>query len=71
MPVASAPVAAKAVPPVSALYHFRSAPVAVKLATVGVPLQKVRAEAVGAFTVFTVTTKEVLGLSQPFCVCVT
>jgi hypothetical protein len=57
--VVIAVVAVNALPPVAAAYHCKSVPVAVKLATVGLP-QKVCAAAVGAETL-NATLTAVLG----------
>ena len=63
MPEVNAVVEDKAVPPVAVLYHFNAVPVAVKSATVAL-LQKDWALAVGAATVFIITSTIVLVLSQ-------
>ncbi len=58
----------KAVPAVSAVYHFRAVPVATKLATVA-ELQNACAVAVGAAVAFIVTATVVLALSTELIVC--
>ena len=60
----------KGVPPVASLYHFKTVPVATKLATVAEP-QKFWALALGSEFPFTVTPIDDLVLSQPFRVCET
>ncbi len=63
-------VAAKAVPPVDALYHFKAVPVATKSPTVAA-LQNDCVDAVGIGVTLTVTATVVLELSMEFNVCET
>ena len=63
MPVASAVVDAKAVPPVAAEYHWILLPVATKLATVAAP-QKLCADAVGAVGLSLTVTQLMISLNE-------
>ena len=65
----TAAVEARAVPPVTTLYHFKAVPVATKLVTVA-EVQNVCAAAVGAAIVLLIVTDtDVLELSHEFKVC--
>ena len=71
VPSTNASVVAKAVPPVTAAYHCKLVPVAVKLAIVALPAYTCGEMAVGAVgAVFTVIATEVRVLSQPFALTV-